>query len=623
MECWRRFYAPIRAYNKDPIRGNTMKLIRSIFLILFFISGCNLGFPPEIQISPTSSETDMPIHVVKNLAVEKQVSASSQTTNEAPVNAVDGNIETIWNSGVSPEQWILVDLGTNATVNKIRLIIAQSPSGNTTHKVFVGASSSDMRLIHQFNGVTLDNQVLEFTPTIPLSNVQFVKIVTIESPSWVAWKEIEILGFEAGQDPISEPVINAANLIFFNGTILTMEKNQPTAQALAVRDDIILAVGSEEEVMKFKGDATKLVDLQGTTLTPGFIDSHAHRIGDRWHFGEVSAAQMMDKALSQGWTSIHELFVFDQRLNELVNIDRANAMPLRVSMYLTMNFEYEYTKWWQAYQPLHQYSPYLQIAGLKITLDREWGEQVFFSQEQYTQMALDGTQSGWQIATHSFSPKANQIVLNGYEAGLNGQGNEALRLRLEHIGTMTDEQLRRMADLGIIGSAGLIGAGGLPEDASFKKYIPANEVQHTARWRDLLNAGVFLIGNTDDPWCCTDWRNSFNGPSYDATVVQAIYQGVTMTTFKGRQPETWQFAQAVTVQEALEMLTINGAYAAHQEDVIGSLKAGKYADIVILSANPLAIPIEEIPNIVVAMTMVGGDVKYCNPSNNNLCGSIP
>jgi predicted amidohydrolase YtcJ len=238
-------------------------------------------------------------------------------------------------------------------------------------------------------------------------------------------------------------------------------------------------------------------------------------------------------------------------------------------------------------------------------------------------MVLDGTQAGWQIATHSFSPKANQIVLNGYEMGLNGQNNDALRLRLEHIGVITDEQLLKMADLGIIGSVGLINAGSLPDDASFKKYIPANEVQHTARWRDLINAGIFLIGNTDDPWCCTDWRNGFKNPPSDASVVQAIYQGVTRITSAGRQPEAWQATQVVTVQEALEMLTINGAYAAHQEKVIGSLKPGKYADIVILSGNPLTTPIEQIPSLYVVMTMVGGEVKYCAPGQQSVCEAIP
>ncbi|MEW6030628.1 MAG: amidohydrolase family protein [Chloroflexota bacterium] len=599
-----------------------MKNVRNFIFALLIpvLIGCSPGKETTAQPSvdqPVSVVTAAPAGV--DLASKSDVTVSAQTPDEPPGNVIDGNPATIWNAGASAPQWIQLDLGSAATVTGIRLTVAQYPDGETLHQVFAGASVVQLRLVQEFSGPTSDGQVLEFIPREPLTGIRVIKIVTIQSPSWVAWKEIEVSGFEGGETPTPETVIEAADVIYYNGTILTMEEDRPTAEAIAIKGDKILAVGKEADVMGFKGGGTMLIDLQGLTLTPGFIDSHAHRIGDRWHFGNVSAEEMIAKALSQGWTSIHELFVFDQRLNELVNMDRADALPIRVSMYLTMNFEYTYDQWWQAYQPLYQYSPYLQIAGLKITLDREWGEQVFFTQEQYTRMVLDATQGGWQVATHSFSPKANQIVLNGYEAGLNGGDNDTLRLRLEHIGTMTDEQLRLMADLGIIGSVGLINAGGLPDDASFKKYIPESEVEHTARWRDLIDAGVYLIGNTDDPWCCTDWRNNFQAPPNDASVAEAIYQGVTLYTFKGKQPEPWQAAQAVTVQEALEMLTINGAYAAHQEDVIGSLRPGKYADLVILSANPLTTPVGQIPNIQVMMTMVGGDVKYCAQNQQSLC----
>lgn len=591
-------------------------------LCLVLLSACKIPQQTEKAATPSPPEpTNTP--TVKNLAFAKTVTASNSTSTDLPRYAVDGNPETIWNGGNFPPQWIQIDLGGYANIYGIRLTVSQYPKGTTIHQVYAGASSSDLKPIHEFSGYSSDNDVLEIAFTEPLEGIQFIKISTTKSLSWVGWREIEVLGYEAAGIPTAQPVAIAADIVYFNGTILTMEKSQPTAESIAIKGETILAVGSEADVMKFKGAATKLVDLGGLTMTPGFVDSHAHRIGDRWHFGEVSAEQAMEKALSQGWTSLHELFVFDQRLTELVNIDRAGAMPMRVSMYLTMNFEYDRDDWWKVYKPLQQYSPYLQIAGLKITLDREWGEQVFFSQEQFTQLVLDGTRDGWQIATHSFSPKANEIVLNGYEAALKDQNNEALRLRLEHIGTMTDEQLRKMAELGIIGSVQFINAGALVEDASFKKFIPANEVQHTARWRDLLNAGVFLIGNTDDPWCCTDWRNSFKGPSYDATVIQAIFQGVTLKNFRGRQPAPWQSAQVVTVQEALEMMTINSAYAAHQETVVGSIKPGKYADIVILSANPLSTPIDQIPDIYVVMTMVGGDAKYCVPGQLELCSTSP
>ena len=530
-----------------------------------------------------------------------------------------GILKPNWGAGDAAPQWIQIDLQSFATVTGFRLTIAQSPDGQTTHQIFAGASLSDLKLVHEFGGSTSENQTLEFTFDEPLTGIRYVKVLTTESPSWVAWKEIEVFGEVDSAMPTPRPESQVANLIYHNGQIITMEKDNPTAEAIAIKGDKILAVGSSSDVMALQGDQTKLIDLNGLTLTPGFIDSHAHRIGDRWHFGDVSAEQMMGKALSQGWTSVHELFVFDQRLNELTNIANANAMPMRVSMYLTMNFEYTYDKWWQTYKPLQQYGPYLQIAGLKITLDREWGERVFFDQTQLNQMVMDAYSGGWQVATHAFSPRANQMILDAYGNALNGGPNEPYRFRLEHTGVLTDAEVRQMADLGIIGSVQFINASSWIDDPSFKKYIPASEVQHSARWRDMLNAGIFLIGNTDDPWCCTDWRNGFRRTPFEATVPQAIYQGVTRKTFSGNPVEAWQIAQAVTVQEALEMMTIHGAYAAHQEDVIGSLKKGKYADIVILSGNPLDVPVEEIPNIKVVMTMVGGDVKFCISGFEKIC----
>ncbi len=391
---------------------NTRRFIFALLILLLI--GCSPEKDAATQPSPAGPVgVSASAPAVSNLALNGDVTASAHRQDEPPQNAADGNPETVWNAGSSVPQWIQLDLGTAAVVTRIRLIVAQYPNGETLHRVLAGDSVEQLRLVHEFGGATFDGQALEFVPGEPLTGIRVIRIVTTQSPSWVAWREIEVSGYEGGETSTPRPVINAADVIYFNGTILTMERDRPTAEAIAIKGDEILAVGNEADVMDFKGDGTKLIDLQGLTLTPGFIDSHAHRIGDRWHFGNVSAEEMMAKALSQGWTSIHELFVFDQRLNELVNLDRANALPLRVSMYLTMNFEYTYDKWWQGYQPLQQYSPYLQIAGLKITLDREWGEQVFFSQEQYTQMVLDGTQAGWQVATHSFSPKANQIVLNG------------------------------------------------------------------------------------------------------------------------------------------------------------------------------------------------------------------
>ncbi|UZD21003.1 amidohydrolase [Algoriphagus halophytocola] len=70
-----------------------------------------------------------------------------------------------------------------------------------------------------------------------------------------------------------------ADLIFTNGIIYTVNESQPTAEAVAVKDGMILAVGSVEEIEKHQAENTELINLQGETMTPGLIESHAHLMG--------------------------------------------------------------------------------------------------------------------------------------------------------------------------------------------------------------------------------------------------------------------------------------------------------------------------------------------------------
>ncbi len=554
-----------------------------------------------------------------NLALGRDIIASAFLPDEKTENAIDGNPDSVWNAGSHPPQWIQIDLGGNATINEIRLTVAQYPTGKVIHQIFAGHSPTTLELVNEFSETTSDGQVLVFKPTQMLTDTRYIKILTTLSPSFTAWRDISIMGWLTEEENV--PLANNLNadLILYNGVILTMVESAPIAEAIAIKGDKILATGSTSAVMEFKGEGTQLFDLKGLTLTPGFIDSHSHRIGDRWQFGDVSAEAMMDKAIRQGWTSIHELFVNDQRLDELVTLAQADMLPLRVSMYLTMNFHEEYTTWWKAYQPLQNFGPYLQIAGLKVTLDQEWGKTIFFDQDELNQMVMDGQQLGWQIAAHSFTIVANELILNAFANVSNLPVFDNSRHRIEHIGVINDDQIGRMADMGILGSVQFINASSWIQDETFNQWVHKEDIQLTSRWRDLINAGVFLIGNTDDPWCCTDWINGFKLPPEEATVVEAISQGVTRIPFNGKSPEIWQLNQAVTTQEALEMLTINGAYAAHQEKLVGSLEPGKLADMVILSNNPLTVPVEDLAQIEVLMTMVGGIARYCSTGFESLC----
>ena len=79
---------------------------------------------------------------------------------------------------------------------------------------------------------------------------------------------------ESGQEQAA-----VADTIYHNGTVLTINDQQPSAEAVAVRDGIIIAVGDEAQVLQLAGDLTRKFDLGGKTLLPGFVDSHSHAYG--------------------------------------------------------------------------------------------------------------------------------------------------------------------------------------------------------------------------------------------------------------------------------------------------------------------------------------------------------
>jgi F5/8 type C domain len=128
-----------------------------------------------------------------NLALAKPATASSDAAGPASY-ATDGLAETLWNAGAFAPQWIQIDLGAQYTIGRIKLIVAQTPAGYTDHQVWIrGALPDDPeRLLQEFQGETRDPETLDYTPTTPVTGIRYIRIETTTSPSWVAWREIEI-----------------------------------------------------------------------------------------------------------------------------------------------------------------------------------------------------------------------------------------------------------------------------------------------------------------------------------------------------------------------------------------------------------------------------------------------
>jgi hypothetical protein len=104
---------------------------------------------------------------------------------------------------------------------------------------------------------------------------------------------------------------------------------------------------------------------------------------------------------------------------------------------------------------------------------------------------------------------------------------------------------------------------------------------------------------------------SSDRPVVPGNPLLGIYSAVTRKTEKGQVmvPE-----ERVSVMDAIRVYTINGAFASFEEKIKGSIEPGKLADFVILSEDPLSIPPEEIKDLKVEMTLVGGEVVYAPES---------
>ena len=120
------------------------------------------------------------------------VGASSVFAANTPGLAIDGDARTSWNAGASAPAWIELDLGDERTVTMIRLLTEQSPPGRTVHHILVASDDGAYTTVHVLDGHTETGRWLTFRPEAPLERVRAVVVETVESPSWVAWREIVI-----------------------------------------------------------------------------------------------------------------------------------------------------------------------------------------------------------------------------------------------------------------------------------------------------------------------------------------------------------------------------------------------------------------------------------------------
>ena len=415
------------------------------------------------------------------------------------------------------------------------------------------------------------------------------------------------------------PAGSDANAIaFYNGMVITMDDSAPQAQAVLISGDRIIAVGSDDEILAMIAPDGNHVDLQGRTMTPGFIDAHQHRIGDYQAGGQFTSEDaIIDAAIQHGWTGLDEMNLAQDRLEAIRQIDREGRLRVRVAAYLGANTNQGELRgdWYEAYQPNTVYSPNLKIAGLKFFDDIAWGTVIFWDPDDLNLRILQAHQEGWQIAIHTVGTNSHSMVLHAFEQAAQGQSLAARRHRVEHVFGISDSQIEQMQRLGLIGSVQLNVPTVLMGDNKLIPFYQREPPGAVARWRDLIDSGLVVAGSSDWPVGIDD---TSAGTGVDLPM-RLIYLAVARPGLNGALALPWMADQAITVDEAMHLLTINAAYSTFDEAARGSITPGKLADLVILSDNPLEVQADQLSEIEVWMTMVGGNVEWCAPGHEALC----
>lgn len=529
-----------------------------------------------------------------------------------------------------------------------------------------------------------------------------------------------------------------ADHIFYNGRVLTVDSKDSVKEAVAIKDNIIIKVGTNEEILSYKGDKTVVEDLAGKSLIPGFIDSHLHtavmganalaldlrspgvksikeikekireavkkapkgawirgwgydhskleeqRHPNKWDLDEVAPDNpvmltrvcahisahnsqslslagitpdtvcedpttmekidgeysgvmkenahmaMMKVALltkeeiiealkasngmliKEGITSVHDSGGYGPvQMEAFQEASEKGLLDIRLytmifSFVENLNFVRDYLK-----IGIHTGfgNEKLKLGPIKLMIDGsssgptastlepyesnpDFSGILSHSQEEIDQVIEKAHLLGWQVTSHAVGDRAVTMIVDAIEKAIKKYPRKDHRHRIEHCAMINDELLRRIKDLGIVPIANPIflyefGDGYIRNYGKERAYK-----MFTAK--SYVDRGIRAAGSSDCPI-------TFSNP------LRNISTAVNRKTQTGNvvNPE-----ECITIQQALRMFTINGAYASFEEDYKGSIEEGKIADLAILSGSLYDTKAEEIESLKVEMTMINGKLVY-------------
>jgi len=314
-----------------------------------------------------------------------------------------------------------------------------------------------------------------------------------------------------------------------------------------------------------------------------------------------------------GITCIHDASLTDEMLQNIKELIDLGEFNLRLYGMLTQE-SFERAK---CEPKIIDYGDKLTVQAAKLFMDGALGSRgaallipysddpknsglLLETEQDYFHQVRAWILHGFQVNTHAIGDRANRIVVQTYAKVIDELGlhSKDLRLRVEHAQIVVPEDIKIFKKYNIIASMQPTHA---TSDMSYaEQRLGPERVRYSYTWRSFLNAGVHVAFGSDFP---VEKVNPLLG----------IYSAVTRQDLSGKPERGWIPEQRVLLHEALQGFTIDAAYAAFQENKLGSIEPGKLADYIILDADLYTIAKSDIPDVRVLHTYVGGKLVYSFP----------
>lgn len=348
------------------------------------------------------------------------------------------------------------------------------------------------------------------------------------------------------------------------------------------------------------------------TLAQGLVNQHIPKPDQAQLEKAITAG--LNKMAKAGVTSVHEAGMNAEDVSAFYALAEQKKLPIRVYGMLNGN-DAELMNAWFERGILDDPEDWLDIRSIKVFYDGSLGSRTAVMQAPYSdkpeeanpteritpgamlKLGKPAAAKGFQMAVHAIGDEGNNRTLNTYDTALENHPEADHRWRIEHAQIVLPDFYSRMADKGIIASmqsSHAVGDSGWAEDR-----VGAARIQHGYAWQRILAAGGRLIINSDLPG--EPWKP-----------METLYFAVTRKRLDGTSaddgtPEDgWYADQALSVTEALHAMTLENAYSAFQDNRLGSLTPGKWADFIVLSNNPLTTAPDELKDIRVTDVYVAG-----------------